>query len=113
MDGGAEDRGGVAGRQVVLARSPAFRRRKWSSAVLTGDGWDEQRLRELWTLVPEDLELISKARGDHNRLALALLLTCARGERRLISDVATLPAVVVGFVAAQVGVDPRALADYR
>ncbi|MBW3578782.1 MAG: DUF4158 domain-containing protein, partial [Actinobacteria bacterium] len=111
MDGGAQDRGGVAGRQVVLAGSPAFRRRKWSS-VRTGDGWDEQRLRELWTLVPEDLELISKARGDHNRLALALLLTCARGERRLISDVATLPAVVVGFVAAQVGVDPRALADY-
>lgn len=114
MDGEARERGvPEVERRAVRGGSSAFRRRPRSSFVRGADVYDEEGLRQVWTLGAEDLELIAKARGDHNRLALGLLLACARAERRLISDPAALPSIVVAFVAGQLGVDVGVLADYR
>ncbi len=115
MDGRAREPGEVpAATPAMVAGSSSFRRRrKRASSLPAGDGYDEEGLRRCWTLLQEDLELIGKARGDHNRLALALLLACARAEHRLVADVASLAPSVVSFVAAQLGVDASVLADYR
>jgi hypothetical protein len=36
--------------------------------------YDQETLRRSFTLTPADLTLVQTARGDHNRLGLALLL---------------------------------------
>ena len=75
--------------------------------------YDDEELQRFFTLGPEDLAFVGSARSERNRLALALLLTWARVERRLVSDPAGLPAEVVAFVAGQLALSPDALAGYR
>ena len=53
--------------------------------------YDEEELQRFFTLGPEDVAFVAGTRSDRNRLALALLLTWARAERKLVSDPATLP----------------------
>jgi Domain of unknown function (DUF4158) len=84
--------------------------------LVKGDGqlpYDEEELARFFTLGPEDVVLVAGTRSDRNRLALALLLTWARSERKLVSDPAALPAEVVAFVAAQLGLSPEVLVGYR
>ena len=52
------------------------------------------------------------ARGDHNRLGLALLLVWTRVERVVVSNPATLPEAVVAHVGHQLGLMPTALHGY-
>jgi TnpA family transposase len=75
-------------------------------------GYDAETLRRFFTLTPDDLALVGRARGDHNRLGLALLLAWARAEHRLASAPATLPPPVIAHVGAQLGLTPAALAGY-
>jgi len=74
--------------------------------------YDEDALRSFFTLTREDLELVRTARSPRNQLGLALLLAWTRAERRAVSDPATLPNDVVGFVARQLGLTAEALAGY-
>ena len=75
--------------------------------------YDEEELQRLFTLGPGDLTFVATTRSERNRLALALLLTWARAERRLVSDPAALPAEVVASVSCQLGLSPDVLAGYR
>ncbi len=74
--------------------------------------YDEDMLRRFFTLTPDDLALVRAARGDHNRLGLALLLVWARVERVIVSNPATLPEAVVAHVGRQLGLTPAALRGY-
>lgn len=74
--------------------------------------YDEDTLRRYFTLTPDDLALVRAARGDHNRLGLALLLVWTRVERVVVSSPATLPEVLVTHVARQLGLAPEALRGY-
>src|SRR5919202_713704 len=75
--------------------------------------YDEEELQRFFTLGPEDLAFVAGTRSDRNRLALALLLTWARAERKLVSDPATLPTEVVAIVARQLQLTPDVLVGYR
>lgn len=75
--------------------------------------YDEDERERFFTLGPGDLTFVAGTRSERNRLALALLLTRARAERKLVSDPPTLPAEVVSFVAGQLGLTPDVLAGYR
>jgi len=74
--------------------------------------YDEETLRRFFTLTPDDLALAHTARGDHNRLGLALLLVWTRVERVVVSNPATLPEAVVAHVGHQLGLTPAALRGY-
>lgn len=74
--------------------------------------YDEDTLRRFFTLTPDDLTLVRTARGDHNRLGLALLLVWTRVERVIVSNLATLPAAVVAHVGRQLGLTSAALQGY-
>lgn len=75
--------------------------------------YDEEELQRFFTLGPEDVAFVAGTRSDRNRLALALLLTWARAERKLVSDPATLPTEVVAIVARQLRLTPDVLVGYR
>ncbi len=77
-----------------------------------GAEYDGETLRRFFTLSPEDLEVVRSARGDHNRLGLALLLVWARSERKLVSDPATLPKPVIAHVLKQLGIETDGLEGY-
>ena len=95
----------VAGRLTLPLGDPG--------ALGTGTaGYDAETLRRFFTLTPDDLVLVGRARGDHNRLGLALLLAWARAEQRLVSAPAMLPPPVIAHIAAQLGLTPPALAGY-
>ncbi len=51
--------------------------------------YDDEELQRFFTLGPEDMAFVGGTRSERNRLALALLLTWARVERKLVSDPAT------------------------
>jgi len=74
--------------------------------------YDEETLRRFFTLTPDDLALVRTARGDHNRLGLALLLVWTRVERVIVSNPATLPEAVIAHVGHQLGLTPAALRGY-
>src|SRR5437868_9025777 len=74
--------------------------------------YDADTLRRFFTLTPDDLALVRTARGDHNRLGLALLLVCTRVERVVVSTPATLPEAVIAHVSHQLGLTPAALRGY-
>src|SRR5437868_11760093 len=74
--------------------------------------YDADTLRRFFTLTPDDLALVRTARGDHNRLGLALLLVWTRVERVVVSNPATLPEAVVVHVGRQLGLAPEALRGY-
>jgi len=74
--------------------------------------YDEDTLRRFFMLTPDDLTLVRTARGDHNRLGLALLLVWTRVERIIVSNPATLSAAVVAHVGRQLGLTPAALRGY-
>ena len=101
------------GRSLPSPRSSA-RLRTFRPDVPHGPekGYDEDALRSFFTLTAEDLELVRTARTPRNQLGLALLLAWTRAERRAVSDPATLPNDVIGFVARQLGLTTEALAGY-
>lgn len=73
-------------------------------------GEDAETFARLFTLAPEDLELIAGVRGAGPRLGFALQLAWARARRVLVADPRTLPPALVKFIAAQLAVPPEALA---
>lgn len=88
--------------------------------LLTADQWpalvdmptDEESLIRYCTLGRAELDLIQAKRTMHNRLGLGIQLCFLRHLGRAILPDETPPALLVAFVAQQVGVNPGALAEY-
>ena len=77
----------------------------WGDDLAEMDRW--------FTLTPADMSIVLEARGQPQRLERALMLTWMRAERTQASDVQTLPAPVITFVAEQLHLTPTVLQDYR
>jgi hypothetical protein len=73
---------------------------------------DEESLIRYCTLGRAELDLIQAKRTLHNRLGLAIQLCFLRHLGRAILPDETPPALMVVFVAQQIGVNPGAMADY-
>jgi TnpA family transposase len=63
-------------------------------------------------LTPADLKLIRKRSGAHNRLGCALQLCSLRFLGFILLDLSSIPAEVISYVARQLKVSARSLADY-
>lgn len=70
-------------------------------------------LERFFFLDDADLELVAKRRGDHNRLGFALQLVSVRYLGTFLEDPLDVPAIVLDYVAGQVGVaDPSCVKRY-
>ena len=91
--------------------------RRWllSSAAwerLLGPSADEREMVRHYVLGPEDLELVRAKRADATRLGFALLLLYLRHPGRVLGAGEVPPALLVAFVARQLGVRRTAFAAY-
>jgi hypothetical protein len=73
---------------------------------------DERGMVRHYTLIPEDLVLINRRRGDPNRLGFALMLCFLRFPGRILQQGEQPPAALCAFVAEQLGLDPSQFGDY-
>ena len=65
--------------------------------------WREDELIERWTLLPDELALLSN-RAGHTRLGFAVMVRFFAEEERFPRDKGEVPAEVLRFVGEQVGV---------
>lgn len=72
----------------------------------------ERDLIRFYALSDADRTLIQRQRLDHTRLGFALTLCYLRHPGRLLREGERPPAVLVAFVADQIGVFPEAFAEY-
>lgn len=71
-----------------------------------------EELTKYFHLDDADFELICMRRGAHNRLGYAIQLATVRYLGTFLSNPLEVPAGVVAYVAAQLGLDPACLSDY-
>ena len=74
---------------------------------------NDEEIRRLFTLTPDDLYFLQPLRVDTQRLYRALVLVWARVERVLLSDTAIVPEGVVKHVCKQLRLSPTILAHLR
>src|SRR5690348_5476120 len=74
---------------------------------------DEEQVRRVFKLTPDDLHFLLPLRSDAKRLYRALVLLWARVERVLLSDPSEFPATVVAYVSKQLGLKPSVLSQFR
>ena len=80
--------------------------------ALTWEGNNEE-VRRLFTLTPDDLYFLHPLRVDSQRLYRALVLLWARVERVLLSETTSIPAGVITHVSTQLGLSPSLLNQQR
>jgi hypothetical protein len=73
---------------------------------------DERGMVRHYSLIPDDLALINRRRGDANRLGFALQLCYLRFPGRILQQGEQPPAALCAFVAEQLGLDPLQFGDY-
>jgi len=73
----------------------------------------DDEVRRLFTLTPDDLYLLRPIRADAQRLYRALVLLWARVERVLLSDINGIPESVIKQVSTQLGLSPSVLSHLR
>jgi hypothetical protein len=93
-----------------LSRRPLLKADGWSALVDMPT--EEESLIRHCTLGRAEMDLIQAKRTPHNRLGLAIQLCFLRHLGRAILFGETPPAPTVAFLAQQIGIDPRALAEY-
>jgi TnpA family transposase len=74
---------------------------------------NEEEVRRLFTLTPDDLYFLRPLRADSQRLYRALVLLWARVERVLLSETTSIPEEVIKQVSKQLGLLPKVLQDLR
>ncbi len=80
--------------------------------ALTWEGNNEE-VRRLFTLTPDDLYFLRPLRADSQRLYRALVLLWARVERVLLSETTSIPEGVIKQVSKQLGLSPSLLEQQR
>jgi len=80
--------------------------------ALTWEGNNEE-VRRLFTLTPDDLYFLHPLRADSQRLYRALVLVWARVERVLLSETTGIPEGVIKQVSKQLGLSPALLVQQR
>jgi TnpA family transposase len=80
--------------------------------ALSWEGNDEE-VRRLFTLTPDDLYFLRPLRVDSQRLHRALVLLWARVERVLLSETSSIPEEVIKHVSKQLGLLPKVLENLR
>ncbi len=80
--------------------------------ALTWEGNNEE-VRRLFTLTPDDLYFLRPLRADSQRLYRALVLLWARVERVLLSETTSIPEGVITQVSKQLGLSPSLLEQQR
>ncbi|HEY9741784.1 MAG TPA: Tn3 family transposase [Coleofasciculaceae cyanobacterium] len=73
--------------------------------------WQPEELIEHWTLLPNELALLTN-KTDHNRLGFALLLKFFQYAVRFPNHQQEMPSAVIDYVALQVGVSPQLYENY-
>lgn len=73
--------------------------------------WQPEELIEHWTLLPDELALLTN-KTDHNRLGFALLLKFFQYAARFPNHQQEVPSAVIDYVALQVGVSPQLYENY-
>src|SRR5260221_5237213 len=92
-------------KEAALSMGKARKTEVW-------EGNDEE-IRRLFTLTPDDLHFLQPLRVDTQRLYRALVLVWARVERVLLSDTASIPEGVIAHVCKQLGLSPTILSHLR
>ena len=69
--------------------------------VMMKHNWTLDELIDSWTLLPNDLELVSSSKADHNRLGFALLLKFYQIEGKFPRHRREIPQKAVDYVARQ------------
>jgi TnpA family transposase len=66
---------------------------------------DDDVVRD-WSLSPEDVAEVMRARGTEHRLRFAAQLCALRATGRFVSDYRQVPVEAVGYLARQLGLTP-------
>jgi TnpA family transposase len=74
---------------------------------------DDDHMRRLFTLTPDDMYFLRPLRADSQRLHRALVLLWARVERVLLSDITNIPVKVITHVSKQLGIRSGVLDTFR
>jgi hypothetical protein len=74
---------------------------------------NDEEVRRLFLLAPDDLYFLRPVRADAQRLYRALVLLWARVERVLVSETSSIPEAVIKHVSKQLGLSPAVLSHLR
>src|SRR5690242_7246530 len=74
---------------------------------------EDEEVRRLFTLTPDDLYFLRPIRADAQRLYRALVLLWARVERVLLSETGCIPEAVIQHVSKQLGLPSAVLSHLR
>ena len=74
--------------------------------------WDDEELIENWTLLPTELELVSKKVGA-NQIGLAILLKYFQTFARFPNSPTEIPDSVISYIAQQLQIPSNIYSEYN
>src|SRR5215471_19059346 len=72
----------------------------------------DREIARYYTFTAEDLAIIKRRRRDENQLGFAVQLAVVRFPGRTLTEIPSIPAHILAYIAHQVGVEESALAHY-
>ena len=80
--------------------------------VMMKHNWTLDELIDSWTLLPNEIKLVSNSKADHNRLGFALLLKYFQIEGKVPRHRREVPKTAVDYVARQLKISPDVFQKY-